>query len=240
MRASETNSNPWDNYVHRTHTRACLFLVCFWLCAVLNQLEAKAHSHWRRVNNGKNINFVFSLFSIRFSLSSISQKPFAQRYMVIVWPFPKFIGMFWWWIMLFNHLTLRCRRWAATGYYGCCTGFFPALRKMPSETGTICLLVDFTVFFSRLVRSYFSHIVVGRLTRVVTRLDSVAWQHAAMAFNFPNCPVAIRFPYCRHARWKFNFSSLYQSTRCDIIVVGRIRPYDEHDDDDDEIDSDKS
>lgn len=117
-------------------------LVCFRLCAVFNQLEAKAHSHWRRVNNGKNINFALFWFPIRFSLSSISQKPFAQRYMVIVWPFPKFIGMFWWWIMLFNHLTLRCRRWAATGYYGCCTGFFSLCGKcLQKPERFVCLSI---------------------------------------------------------------------------------------------------
>lgn len=76
-------------------------------------------------------------------------------YVGIVWPFPKFIRMFWWWIMLFNHLALRSRLSEPTGYFVCCThSVFVAENAL--ENRIHLFHVDFFGFVSSLVCSFFS------------------------------------------------------------------------------------
>lgn len=92
-------------------------------------------------------------------------------------------------------------------------------------------------FFSRLVRSYFSHIVVGRLTRAVTRLDSVSrlatYGDGIQLSKLSSChPVPIFSPCMLEVQ-------LFYALPVDTMR-GWYSPDDENDDDDDEIDSDKS
>lgn len=116
--------------------------------------------------------------------------------------------------MLFNHLTLvcrrrRCRRSTATGYYGCCSrfSFSILLLEMPSETETICFSSISSCDFLFSFLNCRSIVVLARLTRVVSWFTIEQHRDGIPLFKLSTChPVPMLSPCALEVKYVFTFT----------------------------------